>query len=133
HRRVERLDRNLLRSAGNVSEHLRHPVRLEIEQPGPIGNDGELVLIGSDGNAVQRFLEQVDSRRRIKSEKVLVNRRGELSLHVVESDDDVDGLRFEPSGDGAEADHVEAKKAPGKGEIVAQEIEAAKQLVIVRD
>ena len=94
---------------------------------------GELVLVGPDGNAVERLLEQIDSGRGVKGEKLLADRRGELRFHIVESHDDIDGLGLEPPCDRAEADHVETEKAPGKGEIVAQEVEPPEQLVVVRD
>ena len=42
-------------------------------------------------------------------------------------------LGVEARGDGVEIDEVEAKEAPGKGEIVAQEVEPAEQLIVVRD
>ena len=116
-----------------MGEHPLHAVRLEIEQSAAIGDDGELVLVGPDRNAVQRLFEQIDAGRGVKGEKLLADRRGELRLHLVKSHDDIDGLGREPRRDRAEVDQVEAEKAPGKGEIVAQEVEPPEQLVVVRD
>ena len=57
-------------------------------------------------------------------------RRG---FDVVEGEDDVDRLGGEARRDRVEPDEVEAEEAPRKREIVAQEIEAAKQLLVVGD
>ena len=114
HRRIERLDRNFLRRAGNVREHLRHPVRLEVEQAAAIGDDGELVLVGLDGNAVQRLFEQIDARRGVKGEELLADRRGELRLHIVESHHDIDGLRLRAAGDRAEAERGRSRESAGE-------------------
>ena len=56
-----------------------------------------------------------------------------MRLDVVEGEDDVDRLGVEARGDGVEIDEVEAKEAARKGEIVAQEVEPAEQLIVVRD
>ncbi len=56
-----------------------------------------------------------------------------MRVHVVEGEDDVDRLGVEARGHGVEIGEVEAKKAAGKGEIVAEEIKSAEELVVVRD
>ncbi len=116
-----------------MGEDPSHPVGLEIEQAAAVGDDREFVLVGLHRDTVERLVEQIDAGRGVEGEEVFSDRRGQLRLHLVERDDDVDGLGLEPARDGAKSDQVEAEKAPGKGEIVAQEVEAAKQPVVVRD
>ena len=54
------------------------------------GMTGEFVLVGLDGNPVQRLLEQIDAGRRVEREHLLAHRRGQLRVHLVEGEDDVD-------------------------------------------
>ncbi len=94
---------------------------------------GNSILVGLDGDPVQPLLEEVGARRRVEREHLLAHRRSQLRVHVVEGENDVDRLRVEARGDGVEIDEVKAEEAARKREIVAQEVEPAKQLVVVRD
>src|SRR5208337_4861975 len=110
---------------GDVGEDFCHPVGLEIEQPAAVGNDGELKLVRAHRNAIERLVEQVDARRGVERKELLAHRRGELRFHLVEGEDDVDGLGLETARDLSESVQVETEKTAGKGEIVAQEVKAA--------
>ena len=116
-----------------MGEHPDDAIGLEIERPGAVGNDRKFVSVGLDRDPVQPLLEQVRARRRVKREHLLAHRRGQLRVHVVEREDDVDRLGVEARGDRIEAGEVEAEEAAGKREIIAQEVEPAKELVVVGD
>ena len=98
-RGIERLDGKLLRRARHVGEHPNDAIGLEIERAAPVGNDRKFELVGLDGNPVQPLLEEIGARRRIEREHLLAHRRGQLRIHVVEGEDDVDRLGVEARGD----------------------------------
>ena len=105
----------------------------EVERAAAVGHDRVFVLIGLHGNAIDRLFEQIDRGRRVEREEFLAHRGGEARIDFVEGQHDVDRLGAEARRDRAEPGQIEAEKAPRKNEIVAQEIEAAKQALVVGD
>ncbi len=77
------------------------------------------------------FSNRFDGGRRVEREEFLAHRSGQARIDFVEGEDDVDRLGGEARRDRAEPDEVEAEEASRKHEIVAQEIEAAKQALVV--
>ena len=128
---IEWFDGNLLRRARNVREHVDDSVGFIIEPAAAIGHQRIFMLIALDGNPIERLLEQIDGRGGIEGEHLFAHGAGEPRVDLVERHHNVDGFGCEPRRDAREARQVEAEKSAGEVEIIAQEIESAKQAFVV--
>ena len=109
-------------------------VGLEIEQAAAVGNDRNSYWLDLTGMRSSVFSNRLTPGAAYSAKNSLRTAAAKLRIDVVEGEDDIDrSWRVEPRRDRAEVDQVEAEEAPGKCEIVAQEIEPAEQLIVVRD
>ena len=106
-------------------------MRLEIEIAAAVRNDMIFVLVGLDRDAVGRLLEQVDRRRRVEREHARLHRGGQPGVDLVEGKQQVDSLCLEPRHHGRKAGHMKCQELARKHEVLAQEIEAAENPVVV--
>ena len=111
---------------------IQDPVRLEIEIPAAVRNHVVLVKIRFDGNAVGRLFEQIDRRSSVKREHSRLHGGGQPGGNLVEREQHVDRLRFQPRHHCRQPGQLESEELARKHEVLAQEIESAKNPVVVR-